>query len=168
MKRLFSLTFLLCSSWPLLSAQATALVVVEDRGGVSALPYYQDLEPEPTANATPPQDIGVRSSGAFPVRSAQLTPGAVPGRVINAPGLQPVFLVGDDEHSRAWLVQRRDLLQQMQAVGLVVNVASARRLAEVRRWADGLQVVATPADDLAIRLGINHYPVLLTPTAIQQ
>lgn len=168
MKRLFRFALLLCSSWPLLSAHATSLVVVEDRGGVSALPYYQDLEPEPDESATPPQDIGVSTFGAFPVRSAELTPGAVQGRVINAPGLQPVFLVGDDELSRAWLLQRRDLLQPMQAVGLVVNVASAERLAEVRRWAGDLQVLPTPADDLAVRLGIRHYPVLLTPTAIQQ
>jgi integrating conjugative element protein (TIGR03765 family) len=79
-----------------------------------------------------------------------------------------VFLVGDDQLSRSWLLQRRDQLQHLQAVGLAINVASEERLAEIRRWAGNLQVLPTPADDLAARLGLRHYPALLTPTAIQQ
>lgn len=167
MKRLLNLTILLCLASPL-AANAGSLTVVEDRGGVSALPYYQDLVPEPDTQSAPPPNPGIRGAGAFPVRSPQLTPGEAQGRVINAPGLQPMFVVGDDERSKAWLSQRHNQLQQMQAVGLVVNVESAERFAEVRRWAGDLQVVPTPADDLAGRLGIRHYPLLITATAIQQ
>ena len=166
MKTLHILASLLLTYW-VAGASAGNLIVVEDRGGATALPYYQDLEAEPLTGSSSPT-IGVRGSGAFPVRSAQLSPGAVQGRVINAPGLQPVFLVGDDQLSRSWLLQRREQLQQLQAVGLAINVASEERLAEIRRWAGGLQVLPTPADDLAARLGLRHYPVLLTPTAIQQ
>ncbi|WP_413817601.1 integrating conjugative element protein [Pseudomonas sp. MUP55] len=88
--------------------------------------------------------------------------------VIDAPGLQPLFLVGDDEKSRKWLSQRRDQLQQLQAVGLVVNVASAERFAEIQRWAGNLQLVPAPSNDLAQRLGVQHYPLLITATTIQQ
>ncbi|MFG8189716.1 DUF2859 domain-containing protein, partial [Pseudomonas aeruginosa] len=77
-------------------AWAAGLVVVEDLGGASALPYYQGLDPQPSAATPGPGDLGVRGSGAFPVRSARLSPGQVQGRAINAPGLQPLFLVGDD------------------------------------------------------------------------
>lgn len=166
MKTLCILAALLLTSW-VAGASAGNLIVVEDRGGATALPYYQDLEPKPMSGSASP-NIGVRGSGAFPVRSAQLSPGTVQGRVINAPGLQPVFLVGDDQLSRSWLLQRREQLQQLQAVGLAINVASEERLAEIRRWAGNLQVLPTPADDLATRLGLRHYPVLLTSTAIQQ
>lgn len=166
MKTLCILAALLLTSW-VAGASAGNLIVVEDRGGATALPYYQDLEPEPLSGSSSP-NTGVRGSGAFPVRSAQLSPGTVQGRVINAPGLQPVFLVGDDQLSRSWLLQRREQLQQLQAVGLAINVASEERLAEIRRWAGGMQVLPTPADDLAARLGLRHYPVLLTSTAIQQ
>jgi integrating conjugative element protein (TIGR03765 family) len=145
-----------------------SLIVVEDRGGSSALPYYQDLVPAPSEQQAQDPNLGVRGTGAFPVRSAQLTPGAVQGRVINAPGLQPMFVIGDDELSRSWLIQRHDQLQQMQAVGVVVNVADADRFAEVRSWAKGLEMVPALGDDLASRLGINHYPLLITATAIQQ
>ena len=79
-----------------------------------------------------------------------------------------MFLVGDDEQSKAWLLQRREQLQGLNAVGLVTNVASAERLVEVQRWAAGLQIAPVQADDLAQRLGIRHYPLLITATTLQQ
>ena len=89
------------------------LIVVEDRGGASALPYYQPLNPQPddTARPTPLPRPRVGNSAEaeaamLPVRSANLSPGDVPRRVIRAPGLTPLFLVGDDARSRAWLRQR--------------------------------------------------------------
>lgn len=167
MNRRFPSLLLLSLSAPLV-VNASQLIVVEDRGGVSALPYYQDLMPEPTEQSPSLGDIGVRGQGAFPVISEHLTPGEVQGRVINAPGLQPLFVIGDDGVSRTWLSQRREQLQQLNAVGLVVNVANAERFAEVQRWAAGLQVVPAPSDDLAHRLSIKHYPLLITATAIQQ
>jgi integrating conjugative element protein (TIGR03765 family) len=167
MNRLFNSVLFLYLVTPV-AVNASSLIVVEDRGGVSALPYYQDLAPEPTVQSAPLENIGVRGHGSFPVHSDQLVPGEAQGRVINAPGLQPLFLVGDDERSRAWLTQRREQLQQLHAVGLVVNVASAERFAEVKRWAGDLQVVPAPSNDLAQRLGIKHYPLLITATAIQQ
>lgn len=167
MNRLLNCVVLLCLVSPMV-VQASSLIVVEDRGGVSALPYYQDLAPEPTAQSAPVGNIGVRGQGSFPVQSDLLTPGQTQGRVINAPGLQPLFLVGDDESSKAWLSQRLEQLQHLNAVGLVVNVASAERFAEVQRWGSGLQMVPAPSNDLAQRLGIKHYPLLITATAIQQ
>jgi len=145
-----------------------SLIVVEDRGGSSALPYYEDLVPAPSEQQAEDPNLGVRGTGAFPVHSAQLTPGTVQGRVINAPGLQPMFVVGDDELSKSWLIERHERLEQMHAVGVVVNVANIDRFAEVRSWAKGLEMVPAPGDDLASRLGINHYPLLITATAIQQ
>lgn len=146
--------------------QQAVLTVVEDRGGASALPYYQDIEPEP-AHA-PPVVTGVRAGGAFPVLTPELSPGPVQGRVINAAGLQPMFIVGDDPMSQAWLKQKLPALQGLQAVGLAVNVGNAARLQEIRRWAPGLQVMPVPASDIAGRLGLQHYPMLITATTLQQ
>ena len=42
------------------------------------------------------------------------------------------------------------------------------RLQEIRRWAPGLQVMPVPASDIAGRLGLQHYPVLITATTLQQ
>lgn len=103
----------------------------------------------------------------LPVRSARLSPGDEPRRVIRAPGLTPLFLVGDDDRSRAWLKQRRAELQALRAVGLVVNVATPEALAALRRLAPDLMLSPASGDDLAHRLGIKHYPVLITATGIE-
>ena len=103
----------------------------------------------------------------LPVRSMRLTPGDEPRRVIRAPGLTPLFLVGDDDRSRAWLKQRRADLQALRAVGLVVNVATPEALAALRRLAPNLMLSPASGDELAQRLSIQHYPVLITATGIE-
>ena len=104
----------------------------------------------------------------LPVRSANLSPGDVPRRVIRAPCLTPLFLVGDDARSRAWLRQRHAALRELGAVGLVVNVESMAALTALRRLAPGLILSPASGDDLAQRLGLRHYPVLITATGIEQ
>ena len=159
-------TIVVSLALPVNADQHAMLTVVEDRGGSSALPYYQDIEPEPAAS--PPVVTGVRAGGAFPVTTPELSPGPVQGRAINAAGLQPMFIVGDDPTSQAWINQKLPQLQGLQAVGLAVNVSNAARLQEIRRWAYGLQVMPVPASDIAGRLGLQHYPVLITATILQQ
>ncbi len=149
------------------------LIIVEDRGGASALPYYQALNPQDAeANnaAVPVPRIGSRADAEatmLPVRSARLSPGDEPRRVIRAPGLTPLFLVGDDDRSRAWLTQRRAALQELHAVGLVVNVATPEALAALRHLTPNLMLSPASGDDLAQHLGIRHYPVLITATGIE-
>jgi integrating conjugative element protein (TIGR03765 family) len=164
---------------PATKTSSPPLIVVEDKGGASALPYYRALNPQdaqPGQPATPqpaPQSTPRIGSPAeaeaamLPVRSARLTPGDEPRRVIRAPGLTPLFLVGDDDRSRAWLKQRRADLQALRAVGLVVNVAAPEALAALRRLVPGLMLSPASGDDLAQRLGLKHYPVLITATGIE-
>ncbi len=154
---------------------STPLIVVEDRGGAFALPYYQPLNPQPD-RATPPAPMPLPRVGSpadaeatmLPVRSTQLSPGDVPRRVIRAPGLTPLFLIGDDERSRTWLRQRQAALRELHAVGLVVNVESMAALAALRRLVPGLTLSPASGDDMAQRLGLHHYPVLITSTGIEQ
>lgn len=159
-------------------AVAQPLIVVEDRGGVSALPYYEALNLQPRdldrelrlPRIEQPQPPSERYSEAdmLPVRSTLLTPGVVARRVIEAPGLNPLFLVGDDERSRAWLRRHAERLRELGAVGLVVDVESQAALDTLRRLGPGLILSPVAADDLARRLGIRHYPVLVTATGIEQ
>lgn len=172
----YALTLGLLATTAAHAQTATApLIVVEDRGGVSALPYYQALNPQDADAAATPAPAPMPRIGTpadaeaamLPVRSVRLSPGDEPRRVIRAPGLTPLFLIGDDDRSRAWLRQRQAALHDLQAVGLVVNVASAEALASLRRLAPGLVLSPVPGDDLAERLGIRHYPVLITATGIE-
>lgn len=176
MKPIAHAVVLVLLSWGALtaSAQSGPLIVVEDRGGASALPYYEALDLQPRADQPSPRiDVPLPPHGGseadmLPVRSARLSPGAVSARVIQFPGLRPLFLIGDDERSQTWLRERAPVLRELNAVGLVVNIASIKTLTSLRRLAAGLILVPVPGGDLAERLGLHHYPVLITATDIEQ
>ncbi|MEQ9745438.1 integrating conjugative element protein [Pectobacterium actinidiae] len=160
---------------PLLHA-AQPHIVVEDLGGVSALPYYEALSLQARSPDRPRSSIAFPSvqinsateADMLPVRSSKLTPGTVARRIIDAPGLQPFFLVGDDEASYTWLQRQGASLREHGAVGLVVNVETEDGLVRLRAAAPGLLLAPVAADDLAERLGLRHYPVLITSTGIEQ
>ncbi|MCW5706942.1 integrating conjugative element protein [Shinella sp.] len=157
-------------------AQSPPLIVVEDHGSVSALPYYEALNPPPRQDQQlqPPVMPPVSPSRSWseadmlPVKSERLSPGGVQRRAIQAPELTPLFLIGDDDRSRAWLKQRGPALRDRNAIGLVVNVETAEALADLRKLAGGLTLSPASGDDLAGRLGLSHYPVLITATGIEQ
>ena len=163
-------------SVPAAFAQTPPLIVVEDRGGTSALPYYQALDLQPRTGSRPSPRIDMPrlpegpsgEAAMLPVRSAHLTPGDVAPRAIQAPGLTPMFLVGDDPRSHAWLRQRAPALRELGAVGLVVQVDTPQALAALRALAPGLTMAPVSGDELAQRLGLRHYPVLVTATGIEQ
>jgi len=166
----------LLAGLPLASLAGEPLIVVEDRGGASALPYYEALNLQPRANAparppipTPQVPATPADEAAMlPVRSAKLTPGTIARRVIEAPGLRPFVVVGDDETSRAWLRRQAAALRERGAVGLVVNVETVQGLARLRALVPGVPLAPVSGDDLAERLGLRHYPVLITATGIEQ
>nr|WP_244268542.1 integrating conjugative element protein [Xanthomonas axonopodis] len=118
--------------------------------------------------STPSSPTGHGEAALLPARSTLLSPGPVDARPLDAPGLQPFFLVGDDPRSRAWLRQRHGMLRGLQAAGLVVNVESPQALDALRALAPGLALSPASGDDLARRLGLRHYPALLTATGIEQ
>lgn len=153
------------------------LIVVEDAGGVSALPYYRaiNLLPSPhdadsvrlpTVAALPTRHYG--EADFLPMHSKRLTPGHVTRRVIAAPGLEPLCLIGDDPLSRSWLEARLTTLQRFHAVGLIVQVHSYAALQALRAAAPGVLLVPASGDDIARRLDLHHYPVLITATGIEQ
>ncbi|MDI3708625.1 integrating conjugative element protein [Pseudomonas aeruginosa] len=157
------------------SLQASqSLIVVEDRGGTSALPYYEALHLQPDdSDAAPPFSlptpaVAMSELDMLPVRTERMTPGTVVSRVLDAPGLTPFFLVGDDPSSIAWLRRMAPSLRERNAVGLVVNVQTSEALAHLRGIASGLELAPVSADDLAERLSLQHYPVLITSTGIEQ
>ncbi|MDZ5765626.1 integrating conjugative element protein [Stenotrophomonas maltophilia] len=167
---------MLLTALPLASRAGEPLIVVEDRGGTSALPYYEALNLQPRSNGAARSPIPMPQVPAtpadeaamLPVRSAELTPGTVARRVIEAPGLRPFVVIGDDKASRDWLQRHVASLHERGAVGLVVNVETAQALARLRALAPGVLLAPVAGDDLAERLGLRHYPALITATGIEQ
>ncbi|URW83090.1 integrating conjugative element protein [Alcaligenes sp. DN25] len=166
----------LLAALPLVTHAGEPLIVVEDRGGASALPYYEALNLQPRGNGAarspiPPPQLPATpadETAMLPVRSTKLTPGIVARRVIEAPGLRPFVVVGDDDASQAWLRRHAASLRERGAVGLVVNVETAQSLARLRTLAPGVPMAPVTGDDLAERLGLRHYPALITATGIEQ
>jgi len=175
--RIHALCWLLGAVSFSVTADDSRLTVVQDRGAVSAFPYYEaaGLPPIGTALVRPEQLDApgaparpFTDSDMLPVRSALLSPGKVEHRPMDAAGLRPLFLVGEDPLSHSWLQQRAASLQALGAFGLVVNVDSAEGLARLRDLAPGLTLSPASGDDIAQRLEIQHYPVLITATGLEQ
>jgi integrating conjugative element protein (TIGR03765 family) len=173
------LVCILLSGWTATAVTATeSPTVVADEGGVSALPYYRALHllPSPSQQPTPAAPVNglALSTSSYigtdvlPVHSSRLSPGSVERRLIQAPGLSPLCLIGDDRASRAWLQKHLDTLRSLYAICLVVNVDRREALDSLRKLASGLTLSAVSADDLAQRLSLEHYPVLITSTSIEQ
>lgn len=161
---------LACLFMPYLAS--AELIVVEDKGGIDATRYYRDvgLMPQTAAplNLPHPPIQSVSEKDMLPVRSSRLSPGIVNYRPVQAIGLQPFFIVGNDEASRRWLVRYRDRLVELKASGLVVNVETPEALAQLRSLVPELTLSPIPGDDLAKRTGLKHYPVLISKAGIQQ
>jgi len=171
--KIFALVFLIMAA-PVLHA-GEPLIVVQNLGGVSALPYYKALNLQPRTNAQSPNipipqapQTPASEADMLPVRSTKLTPGKVNRRAIEAPGLRPFFIIGDDKVSADWLRRHAASLRERGAVGLVVNVETLQALNHLRTLAPDVPLSPVPADDLAERLGLQHYPALITATGIEQ
>ncbi|WP_338724865.1 integrating conjugative element protein [Pseudomonas juntendi] len=105
---------------------------------------------------------------ALPVHSTRLSPGAVSPRTLKLPGFTPLFLVGHDAASLEWLAKHAQTLQDLGASGLAVEVADAPALRRIHAAAPGLDIWPVSGDDIAERLELEHYPVLITPTGLEQ
>ncbi|MGE8361993.1 integrating conjugative element protein [Pseudomonas sp.] len=104
----------------------------------------------------------------LPVRSARLSPGAVQPRALRLPGMTPLFLVGQDPASVEWLSRHAQALQDLGANGLAVEVEDAQALRRIQTAAPGLNIWPVSGDDIAERLELEHYPLLITPTGLEQ
>lgn len=159
-------------------------VVIFDAGNTLPLEPYRaavTVQPTPSANpgASPP---GFPSAtGRFdqnrrlPIRTPEMTPGVLTEQTMTPDRRErlsllphPVFLVGADSHSLSWLVQHRERLKNLGAVGLLVQADNADELAAVERVAGNLVIVPTSGSMLAQRLGLQHYPVLISRAGLEQ
>lgn len=104
----------------------------------------------------------------FPVRSSRLTPGKVITKHIQATLSQPIFIVGDDAMSKAWLRQYQQHLAKLRAKGYVVNVPSKEAMQALTASFSHLSLMAIPGDSIAKNLGLKHYPALISNNLIEQ
>lgn len=145
-----------------------ALTVVADLGGQPTTDYFAAINPQSEPENMPPL-LTLSTPGTlpvFPVRTPELSPGIQLARALSLPGMPPVFIIGDDERSRHWLVSRHDRLKKANATGYVVSVATEAAWQALQELAGGLTLLPVSGSDLAVRLNISHYPVLISESGL--
>lgn len=153
--------------------QAPALEVIHDAGGESIGSYLARLAPRDrnTAAVRLPEakvDRTYSLARILPIRSPSLTPGPVEARQVHTRLLQPLFLIGADPQSAAWLETNRPRLQQLNAIGMLVQAETEADLQAVAKTTQGLPLIPASGEALAQTLGLAHYPVLITREGITQ
>ncbi|MGH8655783.1 MAG: PFL_4695 family integrating conjugative element protein [Gammaproteobacteria bacterium] len=150
------------------SLPGAALEVIRDAGGEPIGPYLARLAPRDVRAIRP---VGVpiaRSDRTYslkqhlPIRSPSLTPGPVEARQLSTRFLQPLFLVGADPRSLAWLEANRERLKQLRAIGMLVQAENEAELKAAMAVARGLPLIPASGEAFATALGVRHYPVLVT------
>ncbi|MCP4387427.1 MAG: integrating conjugative element protein [Gammaproteobacteria bacterium] len=151
-----------------------ALTVIYDSGNTWPIaPFLEAFESSETTvpqrpTIEPPQLGAADLTSLVPIRSPGLTPGPVQPKTHDRPFARPFFLIGSDALSRQWLLEHRERLKEIGAVGMLVQADTMDDLQAIARLAAGLSVMPASASDIAKAVGVSHYPVLITPHGIEQ
>jgi integrating conjugative element protein (TIGR03765 family) len=73
----------------------------------------------------------------------------------------PLFIVGDDPTSRAWLQTNRAGLQRLGARGLVVNVSTLAAYRSLSALVPDVPMAPGSAEALARQTGLRVYPLFV-------
>lgn len=158
---------LICATFLLTSNAGATLTVIADLGGESTTSLFEAVIPDSENLWDTPPAVPLEAA-LFPVVSPDLHPGKTAPRLLSLPGISPLFILGDDPLSLRWLADKKKVLLSLNAIGLVVNVASETRLGVLRQQAGGLKLLPVSGDDLAQRLQLETYPVLITESGLSQ
>ncbi|HGM5420217.1 integrating conjugative element protein [Serratia sp. TSA_198.1] len=155
------------------TAALANLNVIADVGGEDASPYFEGINRQEGAQSSPavppaPASPADTEAAVLPVATPELTPGDVADRPLQLPGIGALFIVGDDDASRIWLKGNAEQLKSRHAAGLVVNVSNLPALQALRELAPGVPMAPASGSELARRLQLAHYPVLITDTGLSQ
>ena len=151
-----------------------ALTVIYDSGDAQPIAPFLDAfeSSETTAPQRPiiqPPKLGAADlASLLPVRSPGLTPGPIQPKTHDRPFARPFFLIGSDNFSRQWLLEHRERLKEIGALGMLIQADTLDDLQVIAELASGLSVMPASASDIAKALGVSHYPVLITPHGIEQ
>ena len=158
---------LLCLLFCLGAHAREPLTVIYDSGDTLPLePYLPKRAPQEKATT---QD----ANRQLPFKLSITTPSMQPGKVTVTPKAlrylqRPLFLVGADQKSQDWLVEKREQLIRIGAVGLLVEAKDRQEIEAVLAIAEGLRLVPASAEGFATKLGLSHYPILLSKEGWEQ
>ena len=155
------------------SFASAELTVIFDNGQASPLSDFlgalDSVQPDKIPSYSQKPQLGAADvQSLLPIRSPGLTPGKPTPRAHHVPFATAFFLIGSDAFSKRWLKQHRKALQQMGAVGLLVEASSIADLRAIAELAEGLPITPASGSDIAKAIGISHYPAGISGGRIWQ
>ncbi|MGM8229138.1 PFL_4695 family integrating conjugative element protein [Cellvibrio sp. ARAG 10.3] len=139
-------------------------IVLADFGG-KPLPWTQDLH----AGSVPPIPLKrIQFTPAYPIRTVGMRPGSVHKKVLPTAAAMPIFVVGYDSQSFAWLHHNKQHLLNTGAHGFVVNVATSQQFARLQEYAAPITLSPVNGDDFHQHLGLTRYPFLIIGNEVMQ
>ncbi len=167
-------------------ADPVRILFEDPNRSIDARPYLRDIlnledgDPVDDFVGAPPLPPYARGSNPFapearlPVFTPEMTPGPInrdlsPEIRQRLLGLsRPLFLVGADAGSLAWLTAHRQRLAEVSAIGQLIQARNPADLQAVTAASGGLPILVAPASDIARAMGLRHYPVLISREGIEQ
>tara|TARA_R110002167_G_scaffold204404_11_gene408591 strand:+ start:7425 stop:7976 length:552 start_codon:yes stop_codon:yes gene_type:complete len=150
--------------------------VLVDGGGVPISKYIPDSAMPDDHGKKLFEDRGRKKllSSQYPVRTPSMSVGPVSASELeklpkNNVVVQPMFIIGYDRVSMAWLQNNKEFLRSNHAIGLVVNVDNAQQMDQLIAIAgEGVRMQPTPGEDMAEHMGIRHYPFYIDKNGVMR
>ncbi len=138
----------------------------------NAVAYQHIVKSEETGERTQNELMqSKKPASAFPLSSEILTVGDVESKAVNLKYMPfPVYFVGTDNRSKAWVVQHHDVLKSINAVGVIVAAENEQAVQIFLTGIEDLPMKMVSVDDVIrnAQLPVKHYPVLITNSVIEQ
>ena len=159
------MVFLLCVG-QVVQASGPLIVIYDTGDTLPVTPYLpQYPKPQPKQRTQP----SANSAFQLPIETPSMSPGPVSVTVKPLKYLQqPLFLVGTDPQSKAWLTAKRGQLVKLNAVGLLVQADTLQDIQGMQALAEGLRLIPASAESFAKPLALSHYPVLISRDGWEQ
>jgi integrating conjugative element protein (TIGR03765 family) len=148
------------------NAQAPAVVIHDSGQTLPIAPYLAPLYAEQVparrrSPANPPLQNATPMSAMFPLKTTLLAPGKISPTNVKMLMPMPIFVVGDDPMSRAWIKRNSQVLFDLQATGIVIKAATEADFWALRNAYPALRMVPSHGDDLNRTFGLRAYPFLI-------
>ena len=148
------------------------LNVIADRGGESTAKYINTKQVNVKNIDYRNMEIkGSMLKNMLPIRTPEMSAGKMNNKHLRRdyPGMSfPVFVMGNDKLSRAWLNSNVKYLKKNKAVGLLVRVDTMKEFDDIKADADGLPIIPTYGTQMAQQLNINKYPFYVDQKGLHQ
>lgn len=159
---------LLSLALPLVIQAQEPPVVIATLGQTVDARHYVGVERTHFSVPAHPDAIKLSNLKSFSVRSMRLTPGPVKTRKVHSElPFTPLFLVGIDPTSIAWLKQYSSKLKRLNARGYLVSVKNKHDY-DYFVTQTGWHLPPISGDSIAKAYSISHYPVLVSDKLIEQ